>query len=73
MEALSPAVVPTIPFVVGEKAIEVPVATPNVGVTNVGEFAYTTFPVPVLVFTPLPPPMTGNGLIPIAVDVVMLR
>ena len=73
MEELSPAVVPTIPFVVGEKAIEVPVATPNVGVTKVGEFAYTTFPVPVLVFTPLPPPITGNGFNPIAVYVVMLQ
>lgn len=35
---------------------------PNAGVTNVGLVLKTTFPVPVLVVTPVPPDKTGSGL-----------
>jgi len=39
---------------------DVAVATPNVGVTKVGELDNTTLPEPVEVVTPVPPLATGN-------------
>jgi hypothetical protein len=47
LDALLADVVPIIPPVVGEKAILVAVAAPNVGVIKVGEVDPTKLPVPV--------------------------
>ena len=71
--ALLAEVVPTIPPVDGLNVKLVAVATPNVGVINVGEVANTTFPVPVgvpspkftnafpAVVAPVPPLATVTG------------
>ena len=41
---------------------EVPVATPILGVVNVGVFCNTTLPVPVAVVDPVPPFKIGNAV-----------
>ena len=55
--------VPVMPVVNGRpvQLVKVPeLGVPRAGVTNVGEFDSTTFVVPVLVVTPVPPLATGN-------------
>ena len=71
-EAVSFVVVPTIPSVVGEKAIDVAVAAPIVGVTRVGLPEKTRATVPVEVFPPVPPSKTARGVAPIALMTVLI-
>ena len=71
-EAVSFVVVPTIPSVVGLKAIEVAVAAPIVGVTRVGLPEKTRATVPVEVFPPVPPYKTARGVAPIALMTVLI-
>jgi hypothetical protein len=56
---------PETPVEIGRPVALVNVAldgVPNAGVTKVGEFDNTTFVVPVLVVTPVPPLATGNAV-----------
>ena len=61
-------VAPTVPLMLKDVAVPVMFVptnadgVPRAGVTKVGEFDNTTFVVPVLVVTPVPPFRTGNAV-----------
>jgi hypothetical protein len=60
VETFPPPVLKNTPLIFPERSKDVPVAAPMFGVTSVGDVESTTFPVPVLAVTPVPPLATDR-------------